>query len=73
MTRTPIADPRAFGSGADTTCFYDLGQSWLGFEHPVFRLRGELPNPLRYSVTYNIFKTEKNPEIDVFVTSTNCI
>ena len=25
---------RAFGSGADSTCFYDLGLLQLGFEHP---------------------------------------
>ena len=31
----------AFSSGAVTTCFYDLGLSWLGFEHPIYRLRGE--------------------------------
>ena len=36
---------RAFGSGAVTTCFYDLGLSWLGFELPTFRLRGERSNP----------------------------
>ena len=29
---------RAFG--AVTTCFYDVGLSLLGFEHPTFRLRG---------------------------------
>ena len=32
---------RAFGSGALTTCFNDLGLSRNGFEHPNFRLRGE--------------------------------
>ena len=31
---------RAFSSGAVTTCFYDLGISQLGFEHPTFRLQG---------------------------------
>ena len=31
---------RAFRSGAVTTCFYDLGQSRLGFEQPTFRLKG---------------------------------
>ena len=35
---------RAFGSGAVTICFYDLGLSWLRFEHPTFRLRGEYCN-----------------------------
>ena len=28
------------------TCFYDLGLSRLGFEHPTFR--GERSNPLRH-------------------------
>ena len=28
-------------SGAVITCFYDLGLSRLGFEHPIFRLRGQ--------------------------------
>ena len=32
---------RAFSSGAVTTCFYDLGLSRLGFEHPTYRLRGQ--------------------------------
>ena len=26
---------------------YDLGLSRLGFEHPIFRLRGQRSNPLR--------------------------
>ena len=38
----------AFSSVDITTCFYDLGLSWLGFEHPTFRLRGERFNPLRH-------------------------
>ena len=37
---------RAFGSGGVTTCFYDLGLSRRGFEHPTFRSRGERSNPL---------------------------
>ena len=36
----------AFGSGAVTTCFYDLGLSRLGFDHPTFCLRGQRSNPL---------------------------
>ena len=32
---------RAFGSWAVTACFYDLGLSRLGFEHPTFRLPGQ--------------------------------
>ena len=39
---------RVFSSGAVTTCFYDLGLSRLGFEHPTFRLRGQRSNPLRH-------------------------
>ena len=39
---------RAFSSGAVATCFYDLGLSRLGFEHPMFRLRGKHSNPLRH-------------------------
>ena len=31
----------AFGSRAVTTCSYDLGLSRMGFQHPIFRLRGE--------------------------------
>ena len=38
-------------NGAVTTCFNDLGLSRLGFEHPNFRLRGELSNPLRHRRT----------------------
>ena len=32
---------QAFSSGTVTTCFYDLGLSRLGFEHPTYRMRGE--------------------------------
>ena len=39
---------RAFGTGDVTTCFYELGLSRLGFEHPIFILRGERSNPLRH-------------------------
>ena len=38
----------AFSSGAVTTCFYDLGLSWLGFEHITFRLQGERSRSLRH-------------------------
>ena len=38
----------AFGSGAVTTCFCDLGLSRLGFEHPNFRLRDQPSNLLRH-------------------------
>ena len=35
---------RVFSSGAVTICFYNLGLSQLGFEHPTFRLRGQRSN-----------------------------
>ena len=38
----------AFSSGAVTTCLHDLGLSWLIFEHPTFRLRGERSSPVRH-------------------------
>ena len=31
-----------------TTCFYDLGLSLLGLEHPTFRMQGERSNRLRH-------------------------
>ena len=37
----------AFSSGTVTICFYDLGLSRLGFEHPNFRLWGQRSNPIR--------------------------
>ena len=40
----------AFGSGAVTTCFDDLGLSRQGFERPTFRLRGQRSNPLRHKM-----------------------
>ena len=33
---------QTFGSGAFTTCFYDLNFWRIGFEHPTLRMRGEL-------------------------------
>ena len=39
---------KAFDKGPVTTCFYDLGLSRLGFEHPIFRMRGQRSNPLRH-------------------------
>ena len=37
---------RAVGSGAVTTCFYNLGLSQLGFQHPTFRLWDKCSNQL---------------------------
>ena len=39
---------RASGSGAVTTCFYDLRLPRPGFKHPTFRLRGERSILLRH-------------------------
>ena len=47
MTRNTHTYCRAFSSGTVTTCFYNLGISWLGFEHATFCLRDKLSNPLR--------------------------
>ena len=41
----------AISSEAVTSCFYDLGLSRLGFEHPAFRLRGQRSNSLRHCAT----------------------
>ena len=49
MYRGTQTNYRAFSSGAVTTCFYDLGLSRRGFEHPTFRLRGQRSNPLRHN------------------------
>ena len=35
-----------FSRGAVTNCFNDLGLSWLGFEHQIFRMRGKCSNHL---------------------------
>ena len=40
-TRDTHIQCNAFGSGAVTTCFYDLGLLQLGFKHQTFRLRSE--------------------------------
>ena len=37
-------DCPAYGTGAVTTCFNELGLSLLGFEHPFFHLRNERSN-----------------------------
>ena len=47
-TRDTYTNSRAFGSVAVSTCFNDFGQSLLGFEHPVFRLRGERSKQMRH-------------------------
>ena len=54
MTLTPIAGRLAVEP--ITTCFYDLGLSRLGFEHPTFRLRGQRSNPLRHRRGYTLLK-----------------
>ena len=47
-TRDTHTYSSALSSRAITTCFYDLGLSRLGFEHPTYRLRGERSCPLRH-------------------------
>ena len=39
---------QAFSSGDVITCFYDLGLSRLGFEHPTYHFRGQRSNPVRH-------------------------
>ena len=39
---------RASCSGAGISCFNDLGVSGLGFEHPIFRMRGDRSKWLRH-------------------------
>ena len=48
---------RAFGTGAVTTCFNDLGMSLLGFDHPTFCLLGERSYRLRHRRCHDILKT----------------
>ena len=36
---------RVFGTGAVSTCIYDLGLSRLEFEHPTFRMQAQRFNP----------------------------
>ena len=38
----------SIGSVAVSTCFNDFSQSLLGFEHPVFRLRGKRSKRIRH-------------------------
>ena len=48
---------RAFGSGAVTTCFNDIGLSLLGLKHPNFRLWGDRSYPLRHRRNSNCLNT----------------
>ena len=47
-TGHPFIICRAFGSGAVTTCIYDLGLSRLGSKHQTFRMRGQRSNRLQH-------------------------
>ena len=47
-TRDTHTNWSAFCTGAVSTCFYDLGLSRLGFEHPTFSLRDARSNWLRH-------------------------
>ena len=44
--------------------FYDLGLSWLGFEHLTFRLRGVRSNPLRHRRGIYYIKVHTQSELD---------
>ena len=55
----------SLGSGAVTTCLNHLGLSLLGFEHPIFRLRGELCNPLRHRRGLAVFGTNNTTRFNV--------
>ena len=46
---------RAFSSVVVPTCFYDLGLSRLGFEHPTFRFRGQRSKPLYHRRGFIIY------------------
>ena len=47
-TRDTLTYCRAFGCGAVMVCFYDLSVLRLGFEHPIFCMRGERSKSLRH-------------------------
>ena len=52
---------RALGSGAIPTCFNDLRLSWLGFKHPIFRLRDKCSNQLRHcNSQFFVLKSSSN-------------
>ena len=74
VTLTPNAE-RWIGSGAVTTCFNDLGLSRLGFEHPTFRLRGELlrlvRDPQNTLVPYKATKSG-GPSYEAIKTEASC-
>ena len=48
-----------------TTCFYYLGLSRLGFEHPTFRKRGKRSNPLHHRRGYLLYNTYTYCKINV--------
>ena len=59
----------AFGSGAVTTFFYDLGVSWLGFVHLTVCFRGQCSTPLchRGSPWLCEFKViRRKGEVDIY-------
>ena len=65
---------RALSSGAVTTCFYDSGLSWLGFEQPTFHLQGPRSNRLRWckNEKYLIFWFELACLTDIAIPTCNC-
>ena len=48
-----------------TTCFYYLGLSRLGFEHPTFRKRGKRSSPLHHRRGYLLYNTYTYCKINV--------
>ena len=46
---------RALSSGAVSTCFYNLGLSRLGFEHPAFCTQGKHPNWLHHRLRFRFY------------------
>ena len=57
-----------------TTCFYDLGMSWIGFEHPTYGLSGERSNRLRHHGGFTrICKQRKQLLIILLIWSKNTL
>ena len=48
---------QVFGSGPVTTCFYDFGLSWLGFEHHTFCMQGPCSSRLHHCDGWTLWVT----------------
>ena len=57
----PVTLPlcRSFSCGDVTTCFYVLGLSRPGFEHPTFRLQHQRSYPLRHRRGWGFYDISK--------------